>query len=52
MAIVNITGLATRKVATDKKSATPIHKSKPAPGKAYTKPPTVSQDKTYNSKNM
>jgi len=52
MSKVTITGLATRKVATDKKSATPIHKSKPAPSKAYMKPPTVAQDKTYNSNNM
>jgi hypothetical protein len=52
MAKVTITGLKIRTKATDKKAATPLHKSKPAPAKAYMKPPTVAQDKTYNSKIM
>jgi hypothetical protein len=52
MAKVTIKGLKTRTMAKDKKSATPLHKSKPSPAKAYMKPPTVSQDKAYNSKQM
>ena len=51
---VTITGKATRKMAKDHKSATPIHKpaSKPKPGPAYMKTPTAAQDKVYNSKEM
>ena len=54
MAIVNISGKATRKMAKDHKSISPIHKpaSKPKPGVAYMKAPTVAQDKAYNSKQM
>ena len=54
MAIVNISGKATRKMAKDHKSASPIHKpaSKPKPGAAYMKAPTPAQDKAYNSKQM
>jgi hypothetical protein len=52
MAKVTITGLKTRTMAKDKKSATPLHKSKPGPGMAYVKAPTVAKDKAYNSKQM
>ena len=54
MAKVTITGLKTRTMAKDHKNVAPIHKpaTKPGPGKAYTKAPTVAQDKAYNSKQM
>jgi hypothetical protein len=51
---VTITGLATRTMAKDHKTVTPIHKpaAKPKPGMAYMKTSTAAQDKAYNSKNM
>jgi hypothetical protein len=62
---VTITGKATRKMAKDHKSATPIHKpaSKPKHAKpsvskpglggfSYSKNITAKQDKAYNSKKM
>ena len=55
MAIVNITGKATRKMAKDHKSVSPIHKpaSKPGVGEySYSAPITVKQDKAYNEKHM
>ena len=54
MAKVTITGLKTRTMAKDHKAVTPIHKpdTKVGPANSYEKPPTVSQDKTYNSKQM
>ena len=54
MGIVTITGLKQRTNAKDHKAVTPIHKpgTKPSPGKAYSKAPTVAQDKAYNTKNM
>jgi len=55
MAIVNITGKATRKMAKDHKSITPIHKpaSKPGvDGYSYSAPITDKQDKAYNKKQM
>ena len=55
MAIVNISGKATRKMAKDHKSVTPIHKpaSKPGVGGySYSAPITVKQDKAYNKKQM
>ena len=55
MAIVNITGKATRKMAKDHKSVTPIHKpaSKPGVGEySYSAPITDKQDKAYNEKHM
>jgi len=55
MAIVNISGKATRKMAKDHKSVTPIHKpaSKPGvDGYSYLAPVSVGQDKKYNEKQM
>jgi len=55
MAIVNISGKATRKMAKDHKSVTPIHKpaSKPGvDGYSYSAPVSVGQDKKYNEKQM
>jgi hypothetical protein len=55
MAIVNISGKATRKMAKDHKSVSPIHKpaSKPGVGGySYSTPITVRQDKAYNKKQM
>jgi len=55
MAIVNISGKATRKMAKDHKSVSPIHKpaSKPGVGGySYSAPITVKQDKKYNEKQM
>ena len=54
MAKVTITGHKTRTMAKDHKSVAPIHKpsSKPGPGKAYEKAPTVAQDKKYNTLQM
>jgi hypothetical protein len=55
MAIVNISGKATRKIAKDHKSVTPIHKpaSKPGVGAySYSRPISVKQDKKYNEKQM
>jgi len=55
MAIVNITGKATRKMAKDHKSVSPIHKpaSKPGVGGySYSKNITPAQDKAYNTKQM
>ena len=55
MAIVNITGKATRKMAKDHKSVTPIHKpaSKPGVGGySYSAPLSLKQDKKYNEKQM
>jgi hypothetical protein len=51
---VVITGKKTRTMAQDHKSVAPIHKpaSKPGPGKAYQKAPTVAQDKKYNEIQM
>jgi hypothetical protein len=62
---VTITGKATRKMAKDHKSVSPIHKpkSKAKPAKAnvskpglggfsYSKTSTAKQDKAYNSKKM
>jgi len=55
MAIVNISGKATRKMAEDHKSVTPIHKpaSKPGvDGYSYSTPIASAQDKKYNEKQM
>jgi hypothetical protein len=54
MAKVTITNLDSRSSAKDHSSITPLHKpgSKPGPGQAYTKQPTNSLDKAYNSKEM
>jgi hypothetical protein len=54
MAKVEITGLAQRKDAKDHKKVTPLYKpaASPGPADAYLKPPTVAQDKAYNSKQM
>jgi hypothetical protein len=55
MAIVNIGGKATRKMAKDHKSVSPIHKpaSKPGVGEySYSAPITSAQDKKYNKKQM
>jgi len=55
MAIVNISGKATRKMAKDHKSVSPIHKpaSKPGvDGYSYSAPIKSVQDKKYNEKQM
>jgi hypothetical protein len=55
MAIVNISGKATRKMAKDHKSVSPIHKpaSKPGVGEySYSAPIKSVQDKKYNEKQM
>jgi len=55
MAIVNISGKATRKMAKDHKSISPIHKpaSKPGvDGYSYSAPVSVKKDKAYNEKQM
>ena len=55
MANVTITGKATRKIAQDHKSVSPIHKpaSKPGVGGySYSAPVSIGQDKKYNEKQM
>lgn len=54
MAKVTITNIGTRTDAKDHKKVTPLYKpeASPGPADAYLKPPTVAQDKAYNSKDM